>query len=162
MRSPNLSWHVHMTVRPLTMGVHKSCIDGVMGLFFDKIRDQADGGKAIDFTKWTQFLMFDVVGELGFGGAFGQLRNEEDWKDIAHWVFLTLTAHASLGWTWFQSFVTLFPPARWLMNRTIYRHTKHKITAFPFPNLATVCLVPPPPFSAFRMHELSKTPVLCF
>lgn len=109
-----------------------------MGSFFDKIRHQATGGQAVNFTKWTQFLMFDVVGELGFGGAFGQLRNEEDWKDIAQWVFLTLVTHAALGWTWFQAFVTIFPPARWLLNRTIYRHAKPKVTVFPFPELAKV------------------------
>lgn len=97
----------------------QSCINGVMELFFNKFRDQAEGGKAVDLTKWTQFLMFDVVGELGFGATFGQLSKEEDRKDVAHWVFLSLVAHAALGWTWFQSLAIFFPPVRWLMNQTI-------------------------------------------
>lgn len=62
-------------------------------------------GQPIDIAKWTQYFAFDVIGELGFGDWFGNVDAATDQDQLGYWVFLTLTGHAVLGWTWLRALV---------------------------------------------------------
>lgn len=71
-------------------------------------------GQPIDIAKWTQYFAFDVIGELGFGDWFGNVDAATDQDQLGYWVFLTLTGHAVLGWTWLRALVARSGCALWL------------------------------------------------
>lgn len=113
-----------------------SYTDRVLQRFFQQMRSLR--GKSTNMTKWMQLFAFDIIGELAFGEWFGGLDTANDKHQLGHWVFLTITTHASLGWTWLRAGSAFFLPVRWLMNRSLYARAKVQITTFPLAGVLKV------------------------
>ncbi|KAI1381233.1 cytochrome P450 [Hypoxylon crocopeplum] len=88
-------------------------------------------------AKWTQYFAFDIIGEVGFGDWFGNLDSATDHQQLGHWVFLTLTGHAVLGWTWLGALILDFPPIQWLLNRSLYARAKKQSSKTPLKEVLT-------------------------
>ncbi|KAF2787652.1 cytochrome P450 family protein [Melanomma pulvis-pyrius CBS 109.77] len=112
--------------------------DRVLQRFFQQMRSLR--GESTNMTKWTQLFAFDIIGELAFGDWFGGLDAAKDNHQLGHWVFLTITAHASLGWTWLRAGSVFFFPVRLLMNRSLYARARVQITTFPLVERNTLIL----------------------
>lgn len=95
-------------------------------------------GDRIDFGMWTQFLAFDVLGELAFGKEWGLLKSGKDYDGLLHWVYLQLATTATLGWTWGTHKLTLFPPVRWLLNNQLFHRVKEDLNCWPIPEVMKV------------------------
>jgi hypothetical protein len=52
----------------------QSCLE----IFMNKMQQLASNGQAVHMANWTNALAFDVIGELGYGEAFGHMETESD------------------------------------------------------------------------------------
>jgi sucrose-6-phosphate hydrolase SacC (GH32 family) len=111
-------------------------LDDIIQQFLDQMQNMS--GQPVNMTKWTQFLTFDIVGELGFGSALGCVAAGKDMYGLGHWVYMLMNVHASLGWTWRGAEATKLPIVRWLINHSLLRNVKTKLTAEPLPEFRQV------------------------
>lgn len=113
----------------LLMFTSNSYTERVLEKFFEQMRSIQ--GKSTNMTSWTQLFSLDIIGELAFGEWFGGLEAAHDPDGLSHWIFLTITTHASLGWTWLRASSALFFPVRWVLNKFLFARAGTKITTFP-------------------------------
>lgn len=85
----------------------QSCLDVCYG----KIRKHAEAGRIIDMSEWTHMLTFDIVGELTFGQALGQMETETDLDDVRKTNTSDIYWAGNLGHMWLQS--------RWVNNLVV-------------------------------------------
>lgn len=111
-------------------------------------------GERIDMAEWTQYFAFDVLSELSFGDWFGNLDSASDKDELGHWVFLTLTGTAVLGWTWLQSAAIGFHPVQWLLNKSLYARAGTQITRNPLKEVLNVSDQMEPFSLAFEAHHI--------
>lgn len=90
-------------------------------------------------AEWTQYFAFDILSELSFGDWLGNIESATDVDGLGHWVFLTLTGHAVLGWTYLQGHIIGFGPVQWLLNMSLYKRAGTQITKNPLKEVLAVC-----------------------
>ncbi|TLD03255.1 uncharacterized protein PgNI_12474 [Pyricularia grisea] len=52
-------------------------IQGYISLLMDRLTAYAEKGEPVDFTRWFNFLTFDVIGDLAFADPFHALHNSD-------------------------------------------------------------------------------------
>ena len=76
------------TFSPKSVGQFETYIHGNLDLFtqqWDRLiaeADTADGSAHIDCLKWFNYLAFDIIGDLAFGGPFGMLGRGADLAEV--------------------------------------------------------------------------------
>ncbi|KAB2574650.1 Isotrichodermin C-15 hydroxylase [Lasiodiplodia theobromae] len=80
-------------------------LQSTIGLFLDAISTASEAGqKPINVTDWVAYLAYDLMGMIGFGRDFGQLRG----GGVEHWAVKALRAQ--------QLFIGVLKPIPWLLN----------------------------------------------
>ncbi|KAL1642635.1 hypothetical protein SLS58_005406 [Diplodia intermedia] len=80
-------------------------LQSTIGIFLDAIATAGEGGaKAVNVTDWIAYLAYDLMGVVGFGRDFGQLRG----GGVEHWAVRALRAQ--------QLFIGVLKPVPWLLN----------------------------------------------
>lgn len=80
-------------------------LQSTIGLFLDAIATAGEAGqKPINVTDWVAYLAYDLMGMIGFGRDFGQLRG----GGVEHWAVKALRAQ--------QLFIGVLKPIPWLLN----------------------------------------------
>ncbi|KAL4936872.1 hypothetical protein BDV06DRAFT_216326 [Aspergillus oleicola] len=92
--------HIFSVSSLLSMENHiHACIDTFMG----KMTKFEAQQRVVDMATWTNALAFDVIGELGYGEAFGHLETESDVHDLRATIlqgFKTLSCIGYLPGQW--------------------------------------------------------------
>lgn len=88
----------------------QSCLD----LLQRRLREQADAGKTVNMSEWTNAFAFDVVGELAYGSDLGHLRTETDVGGLRKTIFQIFRMLSVLGHFPGQAAILNFPVLRWL------------------------------------------------
>jgi Cytochrome P450 len=123
-------------------------VDRLIQLFCDQM--DAQQGRAVNMTNWTQFFAFDVVGELAFGQDFGLLKAGSDFNGLCHRAFMYMTCTSMCGWAWQTSLNLIFPWWHWLLNSTFLSRVGASIDTHPGAPFAKVSLLPlSPPSSSY-------------
>lgn len=78
-------------------------IQGCLDLLLQQLKKHADLGETVDMATWTNAFAFDVVGELGYGEAFGHLQTETDVMDLRKGILTVFKVSANLGHYWGQA-----------------------------------------------------------
>ncbi|KAF5019531.1 hypothetical protein F66182_8473 [Fusarium sp. NRRL 66182] len=95
-----------------SMADQEDYIKHYMDIFITRLREQMHTGKAVDMTRWYNFLTFDIIGELAFGDSFQCLES----SDYHPWVSLIFNSVKS---TVIYSFLNHYPLLRPLLYLVI-------------------------------------------
>lgn len=88
---------------------YETLIQDSLSLMLEKLRVKADLGEAIDMSKWTNNLAFDVVGTLAYGEALGMLETESDVMGLQSMIHQGFYIMANLGHYWLQTKIIMNP-----------------------------------------------------
>lgn len=85
----------------------------------DKLASAGGGGAIVDIVRWLSFVVFDEIGDLGFGEPFGCLESSE----FHPWCSMIFT---SLRAATYRVSLRYYPALNWLMSLAIPKSVMKK------------------------------------
>jgi cytochrome P450 len=77
-------------------------IQSCMDIFFLKMDKFEASGQLVNMADWTNALAFDVIGELGYGAAFGHMETESDVHNLRAMILAGFKSFSMIGYLWGQ------------------------------------------------------------
>ncbi|KAL3474767.1 cytochrome P450 [Aspergillus californicus] len=98
--------HMFSVTSLLTMEQYiHSCMDTLIG----KMKKFEANRQIVDMANWTNAFAFDVIGELGYGEAFGHMETESDVLNLRATVLQGFKTFSIIGYLWGQWRLVLNP-----------------------------------------------------
>ncbi|KAF2141924.1 uncharacterized protein K452DRAFT_249623, partial [Aplosporella prunicola CBS 121167] len=77
-RKRRRGWNIPLT--PQQISIYDDSIHSVVSIFLERIAETA--GKPTNITEWNSWLSYDIMGIVGYGKDFGNLRNNKEHNAI--------------------------------------------------------------------------------